>query len=701
MPKDRKTGSTGRYTTTSALSQARRAHMQGHLREAEENVAAVLKQDPHNAEAVHLLGMIAYTAGKTGDAARLFAQALKLEERAEFHESLGIAAMTLGHREPGIAHLRRAVALKPGLASAHYNLGTALSGIGDFKGAVDAFRKALRHDSNNPLTHVNLGLALVRCGERDESLKHLRRATTLSPRDGDIWCTLGETFLGFGQTAEALGALAKAVDHAPDSARAWFGFGNARQAAGDFRQAVSAFERSISIDPDFGPGHHNLGLVLLAIGEPLSAEEHFRRAIALQPAETEPQINLAEALIAQNREAEALTLYRKLHERDPADTRLAIRTAALLQNTGAFEDARVVIDTIAAQPGRTAAVFCLQAEDRSFPIPAETLDSALAFAQDPAAAEQDRIDVNFALGKVLERLKRYDEAFDCLIRANAMKAEACPYDRMAEENFAAELRRVYTSEFLSQRANWGDPRDIPVFIVGLPRSGTTLTEQILASHAEIEGAGELFDIERILKSIRDIENVPYPDGGEDLTAEAIRRHANRYIERRLTSFPGARRVVDKMHMNFRHVGFMALLFPGARFIHCLRDPMDNGLSIFAQQFRQDYYAYANDLKGLGHYTRLHERLMDHWKSILPGRILTVRYEDLVNDVESGARNLITFCGLEWDPACLRFHEKERAVRTASQWQVRQPVYRTSLERWRRFERQLAPLAEALERHRTM
>ena len=697
MPKDRKTGSTGRYTTTSALSQARRAHMQGRLREAEAQIAAVLEKDPHDAEAVHLLGMIAFTAGKTADAARLFAHALKLEERAEFHESLGIAAMTLGHREPGIAHLRRAVALKPGLATAHYNLGTALTGIGDVKGAVEAFRKALRHDSRNPMTHVNLGIALARRQERDESLKHLRRATALNPRDGDVWCALGETLLGFAEPVEACDALAKAVDRAPDSARAWFGLGNARQAAGNPRLAVPAFERAIAIDPDLGPAHHNLGLALLATGAPESAEACFRRAIALQPAETEPRLNLAEALIAQNREAEALVLYRELHDREPANTRIAIRAASLLQNTGAFEDARGIIDAIAGQPGQTAAVFCLQAEDRSFPIPTETLEQALVLAKNPAVPDQERVDVNFALGKVLERAKRYDEAFDCLVRANALKAVACPYDPKAEETFVTDLQRVYTPEFLSQRADWGDPRELPIFIVGLPRSGTTLTEQILASHADIEGAGELFDIERILDTLRDIDNVPYPGGGENLTAETVRRHAGRYIERRLTSFPGARRVVDKMHMNFRHVGFMALLFPHARFIHCRRDPMDNGLSIFAQQFRQDYYAYAYDLGALGHYTRLHERLMDHWKAVLPGRILTVRYEDLVDDVESGARDLVAFCDLEWDPACLRFHEKERAVRTASQWQVRQPIYRTSVERWRRFERQLAPLAEALAR----
>lgn len=677
------------------LAMAQRAYREGRLQEAEAGARAVLAEDRGNAEGLHLLGLVALSAGNPTAAAGLLSQALAKGERAEIHVALGAAVTALGRLDQGIAHFRRAIALKPGFGAAHYNLGNALAARGDLAQAIPCFERAVRLDPKNAEAHANLGVALQREGGIDAGVKHLRRAVALAPRNPEFQCGLGEICQQAQRYDDAAVAFEKAVTLAPGLARAWFGLGVARMSAKAFVPAIAAFREAIARDPAMVPAHHDIGIAFSAIGEAEAAEAHFRKATALRPEEPEPQIELADALIAQNREEEALELMRTVCRRHAGSVRALRRVVYLLQSKGAFEEARAAIEELGHVEGEEPSVFCLRAEDRGWPMPDGAIAQALRWRDDPSIARQTRIDVSFALQKVLERAQRFDEAFDCLVSANAAKARQEPYDGPAEATFVENCVDVFTPEFLLTRTSWGNPSDVPVFIVGLPRSGTTLAEQILASHPLAEGAGELFDLDHIVRNLREARDAPFPNGIGKAAAELIRGYADRYLDRRQRAFPNARRIVDKMHMNFRYVGLIALLFPNARFIHCLRNPMDNGLSIFAQQFRPGY-AYAYDLAAIGHYYRLHERLMDHWKAILPGRVFALRYEDLVLDPETWSRRLIEFCGLEWDDACLNFHENERAVRTASHWQVRQPLYKTSVERWRRYETRLAPLAEALE-----
>ncbi len=676
------------------LAAARRAYQEGRLAEAETGARSALAADPDDPDGLHLLGLIALAAGKPAPAASLFSRALARARRAEFHEALGIAAMALGRTDDGIAQFRHAVAVKPGLASAHYNLGTALAGRGDAQAGIASLRTALRLDGRHAGAAANLGLELLRQGEVEAGLKHIRRAVSLAPSNPEFPVILGESYLQLRRPGDAGDAFAKAVALAPGSARAWFGLGVALTGQACHARAADAYRHALALDATLAPAHHNLGLALTDLGSFEEAEEHFRAAAALRPDDPESPLDLGDALISQNREDEALEVFRGVARRHPGNVRALRRVIYLLQSRGEFEAARRVIAELAGIPDQEVAVFCLQAEDRAQPIAEADVTRALGWRDDPRIPEQTRVDLGFALAKVLERAKRYDEAFACLSSANAVKARHEPYDPAAAEAFVRGSERVFTADFLAERASWGSASEVPLFIVGLPRSGTTLTEQIIASHPEAEGAGELFDVDHIVRELAESHGVAVPEGVGRLDARTVRGFAERYLLRRTRSFPGAGRVVDKMHMNFRYVGLMALMFPRARFVHCLRDPMDNGLSIFAQQFRPGY-AYAYDLAALGHYYRLHERLMRHWAAVLPGRVLTLRYEDLVGDAETWSRRLIAFAGLEWHPDCLRFHEKERSVRSASHWQVRQPVYRTSVERWRRYERHLAPLAEAL------
>jgi hypothetical protein len=251
---------------------------------------------------------------------------------------------------------------------------------------------------------------------------------------------------------------------------------------------------------------------------------------------------------------------------------------------------------------------------------------------------------------------------------------------------------AFTPAFFAERRGvFGSPSDVPVFIVGMQRSGTTLTEQIAASHPQVYGAGELEHIRRIAGMIK----IGRPESTvRQLTSADSLALAGDYLRKVREIGGDALRIVDKMPHNFQYLGLIAILFPKARIIHCTRDPMDNCVSCFTQSFT-GHHGYNTDLRQLGLYYREYRRLMDHWRRVLPIPMLEIDYEEMVADQETQSRRLIDFLGLDWDPACLNFHETDRSVQTASRWQVRQPIYKTSVKRWKDYEKHLGPLKKAL------
>ena len=308
----------------------------------------------------------------------------------------------------------------------------------------------------------------------------------------------------------------------------------------------------------------------------------------------------------------------------------------------------------------------------------------------------DQIELHFALAKAYEDLGEHEQSAHHLVKGNALKRQQINYDEVATLNLFRRIREAFPARLLHDKRNVGDPSPVPVFVIGMPRSGTTLVEQILASHPQVFGAGELDEIDNRVAQLRsdDVE-VRYPEVVSSTTNPRLRQFGMSYVSAISTLAPTAKRIVDKMPKNFLFAGLIHLTLPNARIIHVHRDPLDTCFSCFSKLFAGGQ-RYSYDLGELGRFYRAYESLMEHWRKVLPtGVMLEVQYEQLITDVEGEARRMIAHCGLEWNDTCLSFHATRRPVRTSSAVQVRQPIYRSSIGRWRPYARVLGPLIEAL------
>ncbi len=485
----------------------------------------------------------------------------------------------------------------------------------------------------------------------------------------------------------------------PHDPNALNGLGNLAVKARRYEAAVELHRHAVKAAPKDAGLLTDLANSLILAGEPQSALPHLRKALDRSPRLTPALLNLVRAYRDVDEPERALATLDKLAAAsgrdgaaDPVD--LDLERALTLARTGQFIEAIALFRSVLKiRPTDARAIdgvaTCRRATDADNDLAA--VEIALA---DPGLAPLQRAVAHRAMGKMLDDLGRFDDAFAHFRQANDVPAT--PFDMRQHAALVAGSMRLFTPAFFAQRAEFGDPSEQPVFVVGLPRSGTTLVEQILASHPDVAGVGELPDIERTLR-----EAVPQPWGSDaffaglrDLPAEAVRRQAKRYLSTLARRGKGRARVVDKMPHNFLVLGWIALLFPKARVIHCVRDPMDVCVSCYCQHF-SEAHSYSNDLRTLGQYHRFYELLMQHWAGALPVAILDVRYEDVVRDLDQAARRMVAHLGLQWHEACLAFQHTRRVVQTPSQWQVRQPIYDSSVGRWRRYERHLGPLVDGL------
>ncbi len=395
-------------------------------------------------------------------------------------------------------------------------------------------------------------------------------------------------------------------------------------------------------------------MILWRSGRDAEAVESFRRAVEIAPESVPGWIYLGQALRHIGRFAEVADCTRQILVRRPG----AVQAYALMTSVGASADA-----------GEMARLT--------------------ASLDDPKISIGDRADLGFVLGKMLDEADRFDEAFAQYARANSLVLQMrhAAGERSSSDQFAHQVDESiakFTPEFFARTRNWGEPSELPVFIVGMLRSGTSLVEQIASSHPDVFGAGELTDIGNIAASL---SFARYQPG-------AINEAAGKQLDRLQALGGSALRVMDKMPANVEHLGLIATLFPSARVILCRRDPRDTCLSCFFQRFSSGNL-FSFDLAECGRHHVQTDRLIAHWLKALPLRMLEVQYEDLVADLEGQSRRIISFLGLPWNAACLEFHRTERAVKTASAWQVRQPIYTRSVGRWRNYERHLEPLFESL------
>lgn len=588
--------------------------------------------------------------------------------------------------------VRPGTAARPGEIDRLITEAVALQSRGRIEEAARVYERVLKLDSGVfPALH-NLGVIRIQQGRPDAARPLLRKAVNRDPGSADAHNNLGNALQMLGAHAEAVGRYEKALRLKPDHAGALGNLAIAYQAIGRRDEAVRLFERACAAAPESAGAWLNLARSLRSLDRNEEALAAADRALALQPDHAEALILSGIALEATGRPEAAIVRLQRVLAADPDNTEALVVLAGALRTAGRFAEARDALEkTVRLAPTTTRYVFKL-AEVTPFtpdtPLLAAMETQRRALGPD---AQEDAMYLDFALGKAYAELGRHLQSFAHVLEANRRKRRLVAYDEAATLAAIDRNATVFTAPVMAQHADAGDPSEVPVFIVGMPRSGTTLIEQILASHPAIFGAGELPYLETAIAA------AAAPGPAPDWTAERLRRLARTYLGRVQPLAPAAQRITDKMPANFQHLGLIHLAFPNARIIHARRDPVDTCLSCFFILFGSEGQSFSYDLAELGRYYRAYDRVMAHWRAILPPRVLIeVQYEDVVADLDREARRIVAHCGLPWDEACLAFHETERPVRTASLNQVRQPIYSSSIGRWRRYGRMLAPLFDALE-----
>lgn len=462
----------------------------------------------------------------------------------------------------------------------------------------------------------------------------------------------------------------------------------------DDEMALRYFARAVGEEPRNPYYHLSLSQTYLKVGEYTPAIRHLRHALELKPDLAEALCELGRAYVETDKAEMALPLYEKAIGIDGSNSIARRGLASALTSLGRMEDAgehlRRAIELRIALP----AAYNDFAHSRKFTEKPVELASILTELSDPRLDLEGARQLHHAAGKILNDLQRYEEAVEHFKKGK--QAAAHKFDLESYRSWVDSMIDVFSPEMLAGRTSYGSSSEVPVFVLGMPRSGTTLTEQICASHPSVHGAGELSKLRRIANGIglRTGATETLRRTVLSITPELSSTLAAEHLSYLRELAPNALRVVDKTPHNFELIGLICLLFPRARIIHCRRDAIDNCVSCFALNFSEEH-SYNSDLRVLGLYYREYDRLMSHWKKVFPGRMLESRYETLIADQEAQSRRLIDYLGLPWDEACLRFFERDGSVNTPSRWQVRQPIYTSSVKRWKNYETQIQPLIQSL------
>ncbi len=684
------------------LDQALEHHKAGRLQEAEALYRELLAREPEHPDALHWLGVVAFQGGQHERAVELIGRALAFkQDYAEAHNNLGLALRAAGRLAEAVAAYRRALILAPDDAEVYNNLGIALSGHGDLNEAVAAFERAVTLSPDFADAYNNLGNALRQLGHVAEAEQAYRAALGCKNDNLEALVNLGALLEAERRLAEAEGAYRRATALAPELAGAWIGLGDVLDAQDRLPEAEQAYRTAVQLDPGDANAHIRLGLALQGQRRLADAEAAYRTATGLAPGLAGAWVNLGHALERQSRVGEAEAAYRGALGLAPALAGTHMNLGNVLKSQGRMPEAEQAYRAaLALQPGYAQAYANLVTTKKYTSGKYTSGDDAdrtsmLELLRSCDLPDADAVHLHFALGKIDDDRGEYDAAFAHYREGNRIKRQSTGFSASDFSAHVGRLIHTFDAALFARGDMLGARSELPVFIIGMARSGTTLVEQILSSHPAVHGAGELDRLAELAAGLSTGGCRGYPQATRELDDASAQRLAREYEARLRRDAPaGVQRASDKMPSNFLRLGLIALLFPQARVIHCRRDPLDVCLSIFFQEFSTGN-DFAYDLTDIGWYYRQYERLMAHWRGVLPLKIFEIQYEDLVADTEAKTRALIEFLDLPWDQRCLAYTENRRPIQTGSIWQARQPIYASSVRRWRNYEKHLGPLKEAL------
>jgi tetratricopeptide (TPR) repeat protein len=650
---------------------------------------------PRDAEAHANLGAELRGRGEWEAALASLRQSLALQPRnPDVLVDAGDVQRALGRAREAVTLYQLALQIDPGRGEVHNNLGNAFLALGENTAAVECYRRALELRRNDAQILCNLGNALRQTGELEEAMTCTRRALELAPALSMASNNLGLLLAARGERDGAISYYREALKHNPRYVEALINLGTALRQQGQRREALAAHQQAVELDPKRADSHSNLGHTLLESRRVREAAESFRSALALQPDHVVAHLGLATAQRVQGLGSEAEATCEAALVLAPQNHDALMLLGELRADRGEFARAQELFERVRIADPECASAYCsIAAHRRMTRNDASWLQGAEALLHKPQPLAEE-IQLRYALGKYFDDIGEYDLAFSNHLQANELtKRYGGRYD--AEHLTALVDRIIERCDAGFVRAQWpaASTSQEPIFIIGMPRSGTSLTEQILASHPAVFGGGEISFWDRAFTGVEEsafagaAELAPQR---EDL-AQRLADVGQRYLQRLRERAGGALRITDKMPANFFYAGLIHAVLPRARIIHLQRHPLDTCLSVYFQNF---FYVspYANDLNHLAHYYGQYLRIMAHWRSVLPEHaLLEVPYEGLVRDAERWTRRMLEFIGLPWDPQCLEFHQTRRSVITVSKWQVRQQINSGSVGRWRNYEKYLAPL----------
>lgn len=562
--------------------------------------------------------------------------------------------------------------------------------------------------SQDPVAFLKAAAASLAAGDARAALQPASDACRSAPRLPQAHYLYGQTWLALNEPVRAEQAFAAALQLAPTWADAWVNYGVANYRQGAIEKAKTAMRQALLSEPGHPAASANLGAFLRITGEPEAAEALLQATVAREPDNAGARLNLAAEYLHREQASQALALLDQASEpEEPAQARhWHLQRALALLQLGRSAEARTVLDRLAALGPIPPALLPLMlwrlvllALSVGDPAGARTLAAAMEgalWAMGPEAVPEHRIMGHYDLAKFWSGQDENPRAFSHWTAGHRLLAKSQPFSRAEHLAFIEANVAVFDRDRFSQGPRAGNRDPAPVFIVGMPRSGTTLCEQILAAHRDVHGAGERAALGRMVAALGG-GGWDSPEGVRSiasLDAEKLDQAAAAFLEDLHALAPEKARIIDKMPANYLHLGLVGLMLPGAKIIHCVRDPRDIGLSIFTFRFH-GHHGYAHDLADLGWTIRQQSRLMDHWKAVLPNPIMTVALQDWVQDFDRTLARVLDHLGLSPDPNCARFFESDSPVHTVSRSQVRQPINARGLGRWRSYEKELAPLIAEL------
>ena len=544
---------------------------------------------------------------------------------------------------------------------------------------------------NDRENHMSLAAKTDKAGDCDVALEQYQRRLKKEPGDPEILFHIGNVYQKKRDFELAIKAYRQALSYDPNFFEALLNLSVAMSKTGRFVQAMKVCRQALLLQPDSAPACNHAGTMQFKLGNCQEALQWYRKAITLKPHMAEAYFNSGNVLKKEGRLDSAEKAYRQAISLKP-DLHQAFNSLGdLYRSQGRNEDAmQAYEEAIALKPENVIAYRSLAAI-RKFSGEDRFVRGMKSLMANAGLNPSERMSLNFALGKAHEDLKQFDAAFEYMAEGNRLKRATFEYDKTATENLFANIREAFSKDFFNASRGHGVEDPTPIFIIGMPRSGTSLVEQVLSRHRDVFGAGELPTLDQIVTAYgKKVFKQSYPGFIPKAAREDFLRMGTAYIGKIRNLNPDAVFITDKMPQNFLFAGLIKVILPKATIIHCVRNPKDTCLSIFKNDFTR-LHKYGYDLDEIGHYYRLYQELMQHWLRSMPGFIEEFRYEEMVTTPEKQVRRLLACCGLAWDDRCLSFHESSRPVLTASTAQVRKPFYKDSIALWRNYEKQMAPL----------